>query len=310
MARVKQITRWRNKEKRKNEILKYIKVNSTVVAFDVETTGLGDDAKIIQFSAIKYKVMPSYEFVKIDDLDVYINPNEPLSKKIVEITGITDIILALAADETYWCPKIFEFLNDADCLIGYNVRFDIKMLNQMASRTGNFYEELPYIDVMEMARDWLFKDTLEKHTLSSVTEYLHPEKMFQFHSSIEDVKATMVIFKDFIGMYEEYTDSQKEKDVAHLERAHLFINQRKPSEQRIKLVLNRGEDGDIFWDIRNQEWGCCMKTSAKQLFNSINLTNLEEQFMEKYGYKFDCNLPKYVAKKWMDYRKEKMKEKE
>ena len=61
MARVKQITRWRNKEKRKNEILKYVKVDSTVVAFDVETTGLGDDAKIIQFSAIKYKVMPSYD---------------------------------------------------------------------------------------------------------------------------------------------------------------------------------------------------------------------------------------------------------
>ena len=64
----------------------------------------------------------------------------------------------------------------------------------------------------------------------------------------------------------------------------------------------------VFWDIKDQEWGCCTNTRAKQLFNRIDLENLEEQFLQKYGYRFGNDTPKAVADQWTKFRNEKKKE--
>ena len=51
---------WRNIEKNAYNILNLLSETETVMVFDVETVGLAEDAKIIQFSAIRYKVMSDF----------------------------------------------------------------------------------------------------------------------------------------------------------------------------------------------------------------------------------------------------------
>lgn len=300
-----ELTRWRNKIPMKEKINEYIIPDSVIGVFDLETTGLKEDSKIIQFSAIRYLVDPIFGLKKIDDLDVYINPGEPLSKKIIELTGITDRILAVAKTEECWAEKIFTYLDSCNVICGYNVDFDIKMLQGMAKRTEHSFHTKAILDVCEMARDWIPKSEVENHNLQTIVEYVFSstETYFQFHSSFDDAKATAMLLYEFADQYRRYEDEQRHKDYAHLERASLFINPRKKSEQRIKLKLNVGNFGDIFWDIVKQEWGCCSNTRAKQYFKSINLTNLEQQFLEKYGYRFGQNSPKEVATTWMRFAK-------
>ena len=47
---------WRNINFRKEEIFKFLKPGDVITVFDTETTGLGSSAKIIQFSAVKYRI--------------------------------------------------------------------------------------------------------------------------------------------------------------------------------------------------------------------------------------------------------------
>lgn len=312
--RKKQILRWRNKGKRKKLLSSSVAPGKVITVFDTETTGLSETAKIIQFSAIKYKVMDDFTLSKVEDMDIYINPRENLSKTITKLTGITDEMLCCADDEGRWGKPIFSFLEASDMLAGYNILFDMRMVRQMADRLGvDIYDEiecLPEIDVMEMARDWIPKKELDSHKLSSVADYLLPDVGFHFHSAIDDVQATADVFETLLPLYMEFESDMSDKEQTHLEYGKLVINPRKPSEQRIKLMLSSGELGDIFWDIKDKEWGCCVNTRAKQLFNRIDLEDLEEQFLQKYGYRFGCYTPAEVAKRWMDFSKQKKKEKQ
>ena len=309
----KQALRWRNKGKRKKLLEDTMIPGRVVTVFDTETTGLSETAKIIQFSAIKYKVMDDFSLSKVEDMDIYINPRESLSKTITKLTGITDEMLCCADDEERWGKPIFSFLEASDVLAGYNIPFDIRTVRQMANSLGVDIDEiecLPEIDVMEMARDWIPKKELDSHKLSSVADYLLPNTGFRFHSAIDDVIATAGVFEALFPLYRDFDSDMSDKEQTHLEYGKLIINPRKQSEQRIKLMLSSGELGDAFWDIKDKEWGCCVNTRAKQLFNRIDLEDLEEQFLQKYGYRFGCYTPDEVAKRWMDFSKQKKKEKQ
>lgn len=309
--RKKQIMRWRNKAKRKSLIDRYLIPGKIITIFDTETTGLKDDSKIIQFSAIKYLISEDYTLSRIKDMDIYINPEEKLKDKITEITGITDEMLATSGNEEYWGPSIITFIENSDVIAGYNIPFDMRMVNNMSSRLNlDNYEIncIPEVDVMEMARDWVAKKDNGSHKLSEITAYLLPDMAFRFHSSMDDVKATAELLELFIRMYRDVDDDMVNREQIHLEYGKIIVNPRKQSEQRIKLALSQGEFGDVFWDIKDQEWGCCTNTRAKQLFNRIDLENLEDQFLQKYGYKFGNDTPKAVADQWTKFRNEKKKE--
>lgn len=302
-------TRWRNKEKRREYLLKLIKPNNIITVFDVETTGLKDDSKIIQFSAVKYKINDDYSLEEISEYDVYINPEMHISDKITEITNITDKMVSYAQNEKEMGPRILSYLEDSDMYIGYNIPFDIKMCKNMAERTMNDFEDLPYIDVLEMARDWYLSDMVDSHKLAVIATEIYGDNKFQFHSAIEDVRATAMIFVDLFKKYIAMDNQNQNKRYVHLEKAFLYVNPRKKSESRIKLILSEGESGDIYYDTIKKEWGCCKNTRAMRLFNEINLCNLEEQFMNMYGYRFGNNTVDEVVKTWQNYKKEKNKEK-
>ena len=50
---------WRNIQKHKEEIVPMLKDARTIILYDTETTGIGTDAKIIEFAAVKYLLRES-----------------------------------------------------------------------------------------------------------------------------------------------------------------------------------------------------------------------------------------------------------
>ena len=83
--------------------------------------------KLSNFS-VRYEICPSglKETAKID----YLYPEESLSEKIVELTGITDKILEKANSEVVEAPYIYTFLRQCRYWAAYNCSFDIRMLSQ------------------------------------------------------------------------------------------------------------------------------------------------------------------------------------
>ena len=64
--------KWRNVTKhRQRKHSPLLTPGRILCVFDTETTGLGSNAKIIQFSGIRLKISPGYKFEEVDFLDLY-----------------------------------------------------------------------------------------------------------------------------------------------------------------------------------------------------------------------------------------------
>lgn len=280
----------------------------TITVFDVETTGLGEKSKVIQFSSITYKVQQDRTLAEMEIYNTYINPQEKLEPKIVEITGITDDMLADAPLEDVVAEKIFRVLNSSDVLAGYNVVFDLSQVERLGQRTGRYLYMKPTIDVCEMARDFIEKNDIEHHKLENVVNYLFPLKGFVFHDSLEDVRATAKVMEVLMGKYDSL-QYEKDRLPAYLEKAYIFVNPKKQSMQRICLRLSVGNDGDIFYDVAGHFWSCKSTSAAKKLFKQIDMCDIERQMYVKYVLPFHYSGIDDMAKGWMKFRREKMSEK-
>lgn len=287
---------WRNADRTKNRVLPYFQEGTSLIVFDTETTGLGREAKIIEFGGIRY-VIRNHALVPTHYLNRYINPEEPLSDKIVELTGITDEMVADAGNESTLAPEIYQFLESADLWAAYNCQFDLRMLRQMEERTGLAFRERECLDILEMARDLIPKEDVENYKLSTVAGYLFPEQDVQFHSAAEDAKVTARCLSRFLSGYAGLEEGPK-KAQARLEYASYSENPRQKSQKRIKLKLSRGEYGDIFWDVVNHGWGCKATRKARELFSGLDMKNIEQQCLNRYGWKYRASDMDSLASAW------------
>ena len=121
---------FRNIKRNQEYFSKIFKPGCSIIIFDTETTGLGKNAKIIEFGAVRF-LITTKGLKETGKMDLFINPEETLSERIIEITGITDDILERAKNETIEAPAIFTFLESADFWGAYNCAFDLRMLEQI-----------------------------------------------------------------------------------------------------------------------------------------------------------------------------------
>jgi DNA polymerase III alpha subunit (gram-positive type) len=220
-------------------------------------------------------------------MDQYIDPETPLSEKIIEITGITDDVLKGNPTEREIGGKILDFMCSCPLWIAYNCKFDLRMLRQMADRIGIHYQESVCLDGLEMARDLINKEDTGDYKLAHVTEFLYPELDIKFHSAIEDVAATAMCISYFLREYRKiYDDIPDDKMSVQLKYAYFWQNPHRMSQQRICLVLSEGEKGAIYWDLVNKCWSHKSNKISKELFEASDLDDIESQFIYKYGWRY------------------------
>lgn len=303
---------WRNIAKTKETLLPVIfHPGQMLIVFDTETTGLGPDAKIIQFSGIRFRVDEQLKFHMINQLDVYINPEQPLPPKIVEITGITDEILKHAEPESVMAPIIFSFLESAPYWAAYNSGFDLRMLSQVEDRTYLMLERSHTIDILEMARDWFQKPEVEDHKLGTIFSHLFSDENVQFHSAIEDVKAAAKVMEFLLPKYRDWEPGSIVTigRIPHIVKASLFVNPRRGSQQRIRLTLSEGEEGDIYYDIVLKRWDCKRTPAATRIFKRLDMAAVEAAVLRKYSnYYQTYESMDQLAQSWMKFRREKARE--
>lgn len=160
--------------------MKEIRNRHRYAIVDLEATGTGIDAKIIQIGIVLVEAGQIIETYSTD-----INPYEPLSDHIKELTGITDEQLRHAPDFGQVAGRIFDLIGQA-IFVAHNVKFDANLLAEALFFEG--YELLtPRVDTVELAQ--LFFPTLEKYSLSSLSDYLDLG-LEQAHTALADALAT------------------------------------------------------------------------------------------------------------------------
>ena len=155
------------------------------IAIDVETTGLSPEKyHIIEVGALKVR---GGEVV--DTFSILVNPGYSLSPTIVNLTGITDEMLAEAKPFSEIVPELKAFLGD-DPLLGHNVNFDYRFLKTEFLRAGEkFHHEV--IDTLALAKE--MHSDLPSRSLENMCRYYglyNPNA----HRAFDDAKVTMELY--------------------------------------------------------------------------------------------------------------------
>ncbi len=160
-------------------------INGKFVVFDLETTGLSKETeKITEIGAVKV------ENGKITErFSTFVNPQKPIPQKIVELTSITDEMVANAPKIEEILPKFFEFCKGC-VLVAHNASFDTGFIKNEAQNLGLNYN-FTHLDTLMLAR--CMCPELGNHKLGTLTKHFKVV-LENHHRAVDDAKATADIF--------------------------------------------------------------------------------------------------------------------
>lgn len=167
----------------------------TFVVFDLETTGLnsspvsGNMDKIIEIGA--YKIADG-EITEC--FSTFINPERKLSEEIINLTGITEEMIADAPKTEEVMPDFYKFCYGS-VLVGHNIAgFDFKFVDYYCANQG-YIMERKIIDTIPLSQELLF---LPNYKLNTVADKFGVT--FNHHRATDDALATAKIFIELIKL--------------------------------------------------------------------------------------------------------------
>ncbi len=164
------------------------------VVFDLETTGLSSlNNKITEIGAVKI-----CDGEVTDKFCSFVNPGVPIPANIVELTGITDEMVAGAPNISVILPKFFEFCGDR-LMIAHNAGFDISFLRHAAEECSIPFDN-SYLDTVAMSH--YVNPDLSKHSLDSLQRYFGLEN-FNHHRASDDAEMLALILYKMIDKVRE-----------------------------------------------------------------------------------------------------------
>ena len=167
------------------------------VAFDLETTGLSSRSdRIIEIGAV---VLKNGE--EVDRFQTFVDPERPLERKIVELTGITDEMLVGAPKIEEVLPKFLDFIGDR-VLVAHNSDFDTGFIRAECQRLGYDYHYTA-TDTLILSQNLL--PQLNKFKLNIVSNALSlPD--FNHHRAADDAMTCGLIMAKLMSKLEEEHD--------------------------------------------------------------------------------------------------------
>ena len=182
-----------------------MKLNLTrpLIVFDLETTGLDFIRdRIIQISYIKVSPDGTEERENI-----FVNPEKPIPREVVELTGITDDDVKDAPTFKTLAPQLSEKFKGCD-FAGYNSNhFDIPMLAEEFLRAGIDFD---FSKVRLIDAQTIFHK-MERRNLAAAYKFYCGRKMeddFTAHRADEDTEAT---YRVLMGELDKYAPGVQEE---------------------------------------------------------------------------------------------------
>ena len=129
------------------------KVIKDYVCFDLETTGFGKTAEIIEIGAIKVR-----DGTTVDKFSELVKPTNRISGVVTALTGISQNDVADARNISEVLPDFLEFIGN-DILVGHNIAsFDMKFLYRDFEKYMGLILPNDFVDTLRLAKivfpDW------------------------------------------------------------------------------------------------------------------------------------------------------------
>ena len=182
--------------------------DAETIVFDIETTGLSvKNCKITEIGAVKIK-----KGVVIDTFNTFVNPEMPIPDEIVDLTGITDEMVADAPLIKDALESFFDFIGDRDTekkklMVAHNASFDMGFIRYAAEECGLEFKN-PYLDTVALSR--YINPNLKKHKLDVLAEH-YGLGDFNHHRACDDAAMLAAIYFKMIA-------SMREQDIKSFEQ--------------------------------------------------------------------------------------------
>lgn len=156
-------------------------INSDIVVFDLETTGLTPfEETIIEIGAVKI-----HDGMITESFQEFVNPGFPLPSVIVELTHITDSMLAKADKVSNVLDRFMAFVGDS-VIAAHNAKFDCAFLRNELGKLGKGFNN-PILDTLVLAQH-MFPGK-QSYRLGKLCEWLKVS-LINAHRAIDDAAAT------------------------------------------------------------------------------------------------------------------------
>ncbi|MBE7090356.1 MAG: hypothetical protein E7363_00335 [Clostridiales bacterium] len=171
----------------------------TFVVFDLETTGTTPTADMItEIGAVR--IVDG----KITDLfSTFVNPERPIPTKIVELTGITDEMVADAPKFSEVVGDFYKYVEGA-IMVAHNAPFDMSFM-RFHGRNCEYMFDNVVMDTLDFSREVL--PHLANHKLNTVCAHFGIE--FQHHRACYDALATAEMFLELIKLQKRLPNAKK-----------------------------------------------------------------------------------------------------
>ena len=232
------------------------------VCLDVETTSFtsayGD---ILEIGAVKIK-----DGVIVDTFNQLIKPRKAkkIPKKIVELTGITDEMIA---DKPYIeevLPALHKFIGNR-VVVGHNVAFDWDKMLKVFFKTIGIIVNNETIDTIKLAKCTL-TEKKKGFKLGELCEDMNIE-LINAHRALDDAKATAELFNKLRELYKEsfkpliYVEHEAEPKSINctIKKVSYWVKE-KPKTKRIEHqrhyvnLFYNGKFVSVYYDISNDCW--------------------------------------------------------
>lgn len=268
--------------------------NQEFIVFDTETTGLKPETDyIVELSAQKYRI-ENHKAVLSEEIDIFIRPPFAMDQKVVDIHGITNEFLENKMTEEMLIQEIADFFGTQPLVLGYNVDFDVAMLQAMYNRNGMVFSLWASLDVLEMTRDLIYGKDVESYKLGEIVQMLGIDGGLTFHRAIDDVKAT---FRLLEYCRQEYRANPV---LSKAEREHLYVNRIyywKGFNKKQSGVYVETNFGRIYYSTFLKAW----QSSAVDL-GKMDIDTMEVEVIRTLGLSGNKELGKMTEKKFLEIK--------
>ena len=167
------------------ELLPFFELDN-FIAFDLETTGLDNtNDKITEISACRF-VGGDFS----EEFTTLVNPEIPIPKDIISLTGITNQMVIDAPLVSDVIPDFINFIGDTP-LVGHNIDFDYSFIKNNIAGTDIFLPDVPLYDTLSLARSFLYY--YNNFSLGSLCDY-YGIKIVCAHRAGDDAISTGKLF--------------------------------------------------------------------------------------------------------------------
>ena len=237
------------------ECREFLRNNSIVVLYDLETSGLDKKKdRIIQVSARRCFVTPD-GLQEIDNYNQYINPGFLIDQRIEEKTGITNEFLADKPLETEVFEDIKNYFADYPT-VGYNnFRFDDIFMANMYDRYKCHFTERQGLDVFRLMQDMLSTTEVPNYKLETITPIMFPDKQLQFHNAQDDTMATLLCVNEYWRRMNQIYSTVDMNTLLKpiVTRVTFWKNNRSGKGNHDKIYVNTNIGQDFYHDIPDEE---------------------------------------------------------